>query len=243
MTSRTAWLTYAADRSLLKIAQDTAAPVHSISVRLTRARLEGGISPRTDLRQAEQILETANADLSPSRPPSSRRTSTHCSYSSARPSNSGCCRPRSTEAEPDDSHRCRRGSTAASCCAAPTWCRRNTNCAPPTRRSAPRRAALFPRISLTGIVGFASTALSSLFSGGAFNYSVAPSVSYPIFRAGAGVAGVRYSQAQRDAALATYERIDPGRLPGNRRCTRPSGNDRRAAARECQRPGCRPRIR
>ena len=59
---------------------------------------------------------------------------------------------------------------------------------------------------MTGILGFASTSLTSLFSGGAFNYSVAPSVSYPIFRAGAGVAGVRYSQAQRDAALATYER-------------------------------------
>ena len=68
------------------------------------------------------------------------------------------------------------------------------------------RAALFPRISLTGLVGFASTALSSLFSGGSFNYSVAPSVSYPIFQAGAGVANVRYSEAQRDALLATYEK-------------------------------------
>ena len=68
------------------------------------------------------------------------------------------------------------------------------------------RAALFPRISLTGLIGFASNALSSLFSGGAFNYSVAPSASYSIFNAGAGVANVRYSQAQRDAALATYEK-------------------------------------
>jgi multidrug efflux system outer membrane protein len=67
------------------------------------------------------------------------------------------------------------------------------------------RAQLFPRISLTGLVGFASTALSSLFSGGAFNYSVAPSVSYPIFQAGAGIANVAFTRAQRDAALATYE--------------------------------------
>ena len=29
---------------------------------MTRARLEGGIAPRTDLRQAEQILEAAKAD-------------------------------------------------------------------------------------------------------------------------------------------------------------------------------------
>jgi len=68
------------------------------------------------------------------------------------------------------------------------------------------RAALFPRISLTALAGFASGPLGSLFTGGAFNYSVAPSVNYPIFRAGAGKAGVRQSEAQRDAALATYEK-------------------------------------
>jgi multidrug efflux system outer membrane protein len=44
-----------------------------------------------------------------------------------------------------------------------------------------------------------------LFTGDAFNWSVAPSASYPIFRAGAGRAGVEYSVAQRDAALASYE--------------------------------------
>ena len=68
------------------------------------------------------------------------------------------------------------------------------------------RAALFPRISLTALAGFASTALSSLFTGGAFNYSVSPGATYSIFQAGAARAQVRFSQAQRDAALATYER-------------------------------------
>jgi outer membrane protein, multidrug efflux system len=68
------------------------------------------------------------------------------------------------------------------------------------------RAALFPTISLTGLVGFASDALSRLFTGDAFNYSVSPTVNYAVFRAGAGRANVRFSQAQRDAALAGYER-------------------------------------
>ena len=57
-----AWLTYASDQSLLKIAQQTAKSA-ALSVRLTRARLEGGIAPRTDLRQAEQILDRAQSDL------------------------------------------------------------------------------------------------------------------------------------------------------------------------------------
>ena len=68
------------------------------------------------------------------------------------------------------------------------------------------RAALFPTISLTGLLGFASDALTSLFDRGAFNWSGTANAAYPIFRAGAGRAGVELSQAQRDAALATYER-------------------------------------
>ena len=68
------------------------------------------------------------------------------------------------------------------------------------------RAELFPQISLTGLAGFASTALSSLFTGGAFNWSVSPSVSYSIFRAGAGRATVAQIEAARDSALATYEK-------------------------------------
>ena len=57
-----AWLNYAADASLLGIAHDTANNA-ARSVELTRARLNGGIAPRTDLRQAEQVLETARSDV------------------------------------------------------------------------------------------------------------------------------------------------------------------------------------
>lgn len=57
-----AWLTYGADASLLAIAEDTASSAQR-SVTLTRARLEGGIAPRTDLRQAELILRGAEASV------------------------------------------------------------------------------------------------------------------------------------------------------------------------------------
>lgn len=198
-----AWLTYGADRSLLKIAEDTAR-VAEQSVRLTQARLSGGIAPRTDLRQAEQILETARADLAQQRTLVAQDinalqllvgapvdpTLLPASIEEAAPAivalpaglDSGILLRRPDVVQAEYELRAVNGEVGAA------------------------RAALFPRISLTGLVGFASTALGSLFSGGSFNYSVAPSVSYPIFRAGAGVAGVRYSEAQRDAALANYER-------------------------------------
>ncbi|MBV8973031.1 MAG: TolC family protein, partial [Sphingomonadaceae bacterium] len=56
-----AWLTLAADKSLLAIAADTEKSAQQ-TVDLTRARLTGGIAPRTDLRQAENTLYTARAD-------------------------------------------------------------------------------------------------------------------------------------------------------------------------------------
>ena len=43
------------------------------SVRLTRARLEGGIAPRSDLTQAQQILATAQATSSGVAPPGPMR--------------------------------------------------------------------------------------------------------------------------------------------------------------------------
>ena len=67
------------------------------------------------------------------------------------------------------------------------------------------RAAFFPRISLTGLLGVASTALSSLFSGGAFTWNAGANASLPIFDAGANRGNLQLSQAQRDAALAQYE--------------------------------------
>jgi multidrug efflux system outer membrane protein len=66
------------------------------------------------------------------------------------------------------------------------------------------RAALFPKITLTGLLGFASSALSGLFTGG-LGWSVGANAAYTIFNAGAGRANVRLTEAQRNAALANYQ--------------------------------------
>jgi len=68
------------------------------------------------------------------------------------------------------------------------------------------RAALFPRITLTGLLGFASSSLSGLFSGGSFGWNASADANYPIFRAGAGVGNVRLNEAERDAAVANYQK-------------------------------------
>src|SRR3546814_10380384 len=77
-------------------------------------------------------------------------------------------------------------------------------CAPPTPTSA-SRARLFPSISLTGLLGFASNALGSLFDSGSFSWSAGGDATATIFDAGGRRAGVAVTEAQRDAALAGYE--------------------------------------
>jgi len=67
------------------------------------------------------------------------------------------------------------------------------------------RAQYFPTISLTGLFGSASNALSSLWEGPAEVWSYAGAATMPIFTAG-GVAGsVKTAQARQDEFLFAYE--------------------------------------
>jgi NodT family efflux transporter outer membrane factor (OMF) lipoprotein len=68
------------------------------------------------------------------------------------------------------------------------------------------RAAYFPEVSLSGILGGQSTQLSSLFSGPASTWSLVPQVSQPIFTAGRLKSGVKLAQAQQQSALVEYEK-------------------------------------
>ena len=101
-----AWLVYAADASLMKIAEDTAANAEK-SVRLTRLRLEGGIAPRTDLRQAEQILDRP-APISPTRRTALAQDVNLLQLLVGAPIDRRCCRSRSTRPCPP-SPSCRPG--------------------------------------------------------------------------------------------------------------------------------------
>ncbi|MBD8736460.1 efflux transporter outer membrane subunit [Sphingomonas sp. CFBP 13706] len=198
-----AWLTYASDQSLLKIAQDTVASSQR-SVTLTQARLRGGVAPRTDLRQAQQILFTAQSDLATQKTALAQDINALQLLVGA-PVDAALL-PASIEQALPTVATLPAGLDSGILLRRPDVVQAEYELRATNAEIGAARAELFPRVSLTGLLGFASSALTSLFSGGAFNYSVAPSISYPIFRAGAGVANVEYTKAQRDAALATYEK-------------------------------------
>ncbi|MEH3040273.1 MAG: efflux transporter outer membrane subunit [Sphingomonas paucimobilis] len=198
-----AWATYGADRSLMVVAEATAASARR-SVTLTRARLQGGIAPRTDLRQAEQILATAESDLAEQRTQLAQDINALQLLVGA-PIDPALL-PASIDVALPTIANLPAGIDSSILLRRPDVVQAEYELLAANADIGAARAALFPRLSLTGLVGFASDALRTLFTGGAFNYSVAPSLSYPIFRAGAGRAGVEFSRAQRDALLATYER-------------------------------------
>jgi len=198
-----AWIAHGADSSLLAIAEDTAKTA-SQGVKLTRLRLEGGIAPRSDVRQAEITLHTAEADIAAQTtavaqdrnalellvgapvdpatlPTSIEDAAAHIAEVSAGVESSILLRrPDVLQAE---------------------WQLRAANA-----DIGAARAALFPRITLTTLLGLASPALGNLFSGDSLNWQAGGNVAYSIFQGGAGKANVRYSQAQRDAALAGYRK-------------------------------------
>ena len=68
------------------------------------------------------------------------------------------------------------------------------------------KAAYFPTISLSGFLGGQSTQLSSLFAGPESAWSLVPQATQPIFTAGRLKSDVRLAEAQREHALIEYQK-------------------------------------
>jgi multidrug efflux system outer membrane protein len=72
------------------------------------------------------------------------------------------------------------------------------------------RAAYFPQITLTGVGGYQSSALTSLFTGPAGLWNLAASASQPIFQGGRLKNNVRFTQAQQQQFLLLYKQAVQG---------------------------------
>ena len=199
----TQWLTMAADQDRLKIARDTE-KAYGQTVKLTQDRFRIGIASELEVRQASTSYDqarsdiadattliaqdqnalnllagtTLTADMLPAR--LEETTPTLANLPSNLPSEVLLRRPDIAAAE----HQL----IAANA---------NIGAA---------RAAFFPNISLTAAFGTISLGLSNLFGNGSQNWSVAPSVSQTLFDFGKNKGNLRYAQATRDAAVATYEK-------------------------------------
>jgi multidrug efflux system outer membrane protein len=198
-----AWLNYATDSSLLLVAEQTLKSAQE-SVRLTRIRLDGGVAPRTDLDQAQLILTQAQGDVA-------QQTTLLAQDVDALQLLVGTPVPATLLPASIDDAVPHIGELPAGLDSYVLLRRPDVLQAEFQLRSAnanigAARAELFPRITLTGLLGFASSELLKLFTGGAFGWSAGANAGYTIFQAGAGHANVRLTEAQRNAALATYQK-------------------------------------
>ena len=67
------------------------------------------------------------------------------------------------------------------------------------------KAAYFPRISLTGLLGFQSNQLSNLFTGPSGAWTFVPQITQPIFTAGRLKSNVKFAKAEQELALVRYQ--------------------------------------
>lgn len=68
------------------------------------------------------------------------------------------------------------------------------------------RAAFFPSISLTGMIGTGSTELSGLFGGGNRTWTFAPSINLPIFNWGSNTANLDAAKIRQQIEVVNYEK-------------------------------------
>jgi multidrug efflux system outer membrane protein len=200
----TAYLTLAADRTFLNIARQTQASA-ARSVELTGARLRGGVSSRIDLRQAQTILDQARSDVA-SQTTAVAQDRNLLQLLVGAPI-SDALLPGSIESVDTLLGELPAGLNSDILLRRPDVVDAEFQLRAANARIGAARAAFFPRISLTGLLGLASSSLTGLFSGGAFSFNGGANASLPIFDAGANRANLALARAQRDLAVARYEQV------------------------------------
>jgi len=172
-------------------------------LRLTQQRQSGGISTLIDLRQAEQLVDTAAASI-PTLRQQIEQTENQISLLLGK--NPGTIErgrgfleqelpPEVPSGLPSDLLERRPDIRAAE--QALVAANANIGVA---------KAAYFPQITLSGFIGGQSSQLANLFAGRNGTWTFTPQVSQPIFAAGRIKSGVRLAEAERNQSQVAYEK-------------------------------------
>lgn len=198
----TAYFTLAADNSLLAIARGTAANAQK-AVTLTNERLVGGVSSRIDLREAQTILDQAKSDVA-SQTTLVAQDRNNLQLLVGAPIDDVLV-PASIESIDSQIAALPAGLGSTILLRRPDVVQAEYQLRAANARIGAARAAFFPTISLTGLLGLASSTLTGLFSGNAFNFHAGGNATLPIFDGGANRGNLAFARAQRDLFVAQYE--------------------------------------
>jgi multidrug efflux system outer membrane protein len=173
------------------------------SLQLTQVRQGGGVATRLDLRQAEQLVDTA-AETIPTLQQQIEQTENQISLLLGK--NPGEVIREGKFNEELFPPEVPTGLPSALLERRPEIREAEQNLIAQNANIGVAKAAYFPQLSLSGLLGGQSSQLSSLFSGPHSAWTFVPQVSQPIFTAGRLRSNVRLAQAQRDSTLVQYQR-------------------------------------
>ncbi len=196
-----AYLTLAADRENLKLAQSTLESQQA-AYDVIRRRFEVGISPELDLRQVQTRVDAARVDVA-------RYTEMAAQDENALNLLAGSPVPADTVPKalslvkplPDVSP----GMSSEVLLRRPDILQAEHVLKGANANIGAARAAFFPRISLTTALGTASGDLSGLFQSGSAVWSYAPRIVLPIFDARTW-SGLKVTEVDKEIALTQYEK-------------------------------------
>jgi multidrug efflux system outer membrane protein len=173
------------------------------SLKLTQDKLNGGVATVLDLRQAQQLVETA-AETIPSLQQQIGQTENQIALLlGENPQNIARGQGLTEQQMPPEIPT---GLPSALLERRPDIRAAEQTLIAQNAQIGVAKAAYFPTISLTAALGGQSTQLTSLFAGPKSTYSFIPQVSQPIFSAGKLKANVKLAEADRESALIQYEK-------------------------------------
>lgn len=196
-----AYLTWQADKELLKLTQDTLA-AYEQSFKLTSRSNEVGVASALDLSQARTSVESARVQLA-------RYTRQVAQDENNLTLLLGTGLPANLVTQPlsdDLLSEVPAGLPSDLLQRRPDILQAEHNLKAANANIGAARAAFFPSISLTANAGTLSPDLGGLFKGGSGTWSFAPQINIPIFNAGSLRASLDYSKIQKEINVATYEK-------------------------------------
>jgi multidrug efflux system outer membrane protein len=173
------------------------------SLELTKSREVGGVSTELDLRQAEQLVDTA-AETIPQIQRQIEQTENQISLLLGENPNGVLRGTGLTEQQfPPEVPP---GLPSALLERRPDVRAAEQDLIAANAEIGVARAAYFPTLSLSGALGGASTQLSSLFSGPSSLWNLTPQITQPIFTAGRLKSNVKFAEAEHERMLIHYEK-------------------------------------
>jgi outer membrane protein, multidrug efflux system len=199
----TTYIALLSDDELLRVTQDALA-TREDSFRLTRLRFDNGASSEVDLRQAEQLLETAKATLAQTqRQRALDQNALTLLVGQPLPADLPAGQPLAAQQLAGE---LQAGLPSDLLTRRPDLLAAEQQLRAANANIGAARAAFFPRISLTANAGTASTELSGLFKSGSFALTGSATLLQPIFDAGRNQANLEVAKVNKDIAIAQYEK-------------------------------------